>query len=236
MPTNTIHGKAMRLTLLALALLPAALHAQVTRDSVILVSSSRTTRLVPDRASLYVVVEGTAETAADAVARVQTKLKGVSDALRAFTARLEIDPPVAYSVGPTPPLNGYPIGPGPGTQLARTVIRVQGLRTDQVTNLITAVLGAGAASTSALIFESTVADSVRRVRLSEALTTAKADAESMAQALGGRLGALVDASSTSSPVFTQPTTLSFDSRFGSQSYAPEVNITVSVTMRYRLIR
>ena len=77
---------------------------------------------------------------------------------------------------------------------------------------------------------------VAMITMSEALTTAKADAESMAQALGGRLGALVDASSTSSPVFTQPTTFNFDNRFGSQSSAPEVNITVSVTMRYRLIR
>jgi len=66
----------MRLRLLVLVLLPLPLQAQAVRDSIVTVTASRISRIAPDRASLYVVVEGTAETAVDAVARVETKLKG----------------------------------------------------------------------------------------------------------------------------------------------------------------
>ena len=51
----------MRLRLLVLTLVPLSMQAQVVqafRDSVITVSQSRYSRIVPDRASLYVIVEG----------------------------------------------------------------------------------------------------------------------------------------------------------------------------------
>ena len=83
----------MHLRMLALALAPAALNAQIIqtgRDSVITVSAARTSRVTADRASLYVIVEGTAETATDAVARVETKLGGVSDALKKLGALVDV--------------------------------------------------------------------------------------------------------------------------------------------------
>lgn len=48
---------------------------------------------------MYVVVEGTAETAPDAVARVETKLKAVSAALKGFGSRQEVDAPIAQALG-----------------------------------------------------------------------------------------------------------------------------------------
>lgn len=226
----------MRFRLLPLlALVPLSLEAQVARDSVITVSASRTTRLAADRASLYVVVEGTAETAPDAVARVETKLKPVMDALKGFGARADVDRPVAYTVGATPAPNGYPGVAAPATNLARSVIRVQLGRPDQIAHVIAAALAAGASTTSSLSFESSVADSARRVRIAEVLGVARVDAETMAQALGGRLGALVDASTTGQLGFQQPTTLNFDNRFGQQAIAPEVIVTTTVTVRYRLL-
>ena len=65
----------LRLIFPALLLISVDLSAQVTasRDSVISVSAARNSRIVPDRAWMYVVLEGTAETAVDAVARVETK-------------------------------------------------------------------------------------------------------------------------------------------------------------------
>ena len=54
----------MRLQLFVRALLPLQLQAQSARDSVITVTSSKTARVVPDRVSFYVIVEGTAAAAA----------------------------------------------------------------------------------------------------------------------------------------------------------------------------
>ena len=228
----------MRLRLLAIALVPFAAHAQVARDSIISASSSRTSRLTPDRASFFVVVEGTAETAVDAVARVESKLKGVTDALRGFNSRIDIDRPIAYNVGPTPPPNGFPSNTGPATNLARSLIHVTTSRTDQISGLIAAALGAGAANTTPLTFESSAADSVRRTRIAEVLASVRGDAEALAQALGGRLGSVVDVSTNAGgPSFNPLSYLVFDTRFGAgQATAPEVVITTSVSIRYHLIR
>jgi len=200
-------------------------------------TASRTSRVVPDRASLYVIVEGTAETATDAIARVETKLKTVTDALRALGSRVALDPPVAYGVGPSPTPNGYPVLTTPPTNLARSVMRVQLNRPDQIANVIAAAIGAGAAGSSSLAFESSVADSVRRARIGDALTVARTDAEAIARSLGGQLGALVSVTTGGGQFgFQQPATLSLDNRFGQQMWAPEIVITTTVTVQYRVVR
>src|SRR4029077_2781528 len=140
----------MRRFLLLLALLPVSLLAQTPRDSIVSVTASRTTRIAPDRASFYLIVEGTAETPADAITRVDTKVKAVTDALKSFGSRIKLDPPIAYGVGPPPALNGYPGVAAPATNLARSVIRVQIEHPEQTAP----VIAAGAASSSSLTFES----------------------------------------------------------------------------------
>jgi uncharacterized protein YggE len=228
----------VRLRYLLLAAVPVTLNAQVVRDSIITVTASRTARIAADRASLYVTLEGTAETATDAIARVDTKIKGVTDALKALGARVVFEPPIAYSVGPTPAPNGFPGVATPASNLARTVIRVNVSGSEHLAHIIAAVLGAGAVSTSSVTFEATAADSVRRTRMAEALAVARLDAAAIAASLGGQLGALVDVSTTGNLLtgFQQPTVLNFDNRFGQQSMAPEVAITTNVTVRYRLVR
>ena len=227
----------MRLLLLALTLLPLQLPAQALRDSIITVTASRSSRVAPDRASLYLIVEGTAETATDAVARVDTKLKMVSEALKALGSRVAHDPPVAYGVGPSPAPSGYPGSSTPPTNLARSVIRVHLSRPEQTANVVAAAITAGAAGSSSLSFELSVADSVRRARIGDALGVARMDAEAIASSLGARLGALVGVSTGGTQLgFQQPSTLNFDNRFGQQASAPEIIVTTTVTVQYRLIR
>ena len=226
----------MRLRFLLLAALPAPLLAQA-RDSIISVTATRTTRVAPDRAAFYVIVEGTAETPADANARVDAKLKAVLDALNGFGARVKVDAPVAYGVGPTPNLNGYPVNPSPPTNLARSVIRVQTERPEQTAQVVAAAIGAGAASSSSLTFEASAADSIRRARVGEALSVAHGDAEAIASSLGGHLGALVNVTVTGGPFgFPNSTSLNFDNRFGQQAQVPDVAITTNVTVQYKLVR
>ena len=226
----------MRLSLLIAILLPMAAQGQTVRDSIITVTESRTSRVTPDRASIFLTIEGTAETVVDAVARVETKIKPVLDALKARGGLGEIDRPIAYGVGPTLLPNGYPGVASPATYIARSVIRVNLIRADQVAAVVAAALGAGAASASSPVFESSVADSIRRARTTEALTVAKLDAQAIAASLDGRLGALVEVSSSAIGFnFSGTTFLTFDNRFGQQTPAPEVVIAMQVTVRYRLI-
>lgn len=206
------------------------------RDSIITVSSQRTTRIAPDRVSFFIVVEGSAETAPDAVARVETKLRPVLAGLKGLGSMVEMSSPVAYSVGSASPPVGYPVAGGPLSQLARSVIRVQSSHPDQLTKVIATAIAAGASSATGMTFESTLADSIRRARIAEALTAAREEAEAIARAVGGRLGPLVEVTTGGSPgpIFG-PSQFNLDNRFGSQGNAPEVTISSTVTVRYHLV-
>lgn len=175
---------------LALLLVPASLQGQVTRDSVITVNTMRSVRVSADRASLFVSVEGTAETAREAVSRAEAKLAAVTAALRSVRDGVEIGAPVTFSVGSTMSVRGYP-GPAAAPSLtARSAIRVQVSRLSQLAPAVAAAIDAGAAGASTITFESTAADSVRRVFVVEALADARREAEAIAAGLGGRVGAL----------------------------------------------
>jgi uncharacterized protein YggE len=227
----------MRLGFVAIAIFPAVAFSQTIRDSTVSVSATRTTRIAPDRASMYVLVEGSAETPADAVARAETKLKAVTDALRALGDRAEFDRPITYSVGSAIQPNVYPQSNNALPNVSRAVIRVRVNRVDQIASVAAAALAGGASGVSSVTFEATGADSIRRSRMTEVLSIARADAQALATALDGKLGGLVDVSSTAPNIgFQGPTTLAFDSRFMQPTQVPEVSITTSVTVRYRLVR
>jgi uncharacterized protein YggE len=223
--------------ILAVTILPLRLSAQSPRDSIISVSASRSSRIAADRASFYVIVEGTAETPADALTRVDGKVKAVTEALKTFGSRVTLDPPMAYGVGPTPAPNGYPGVAAPATHLARSVIRVQLNRADQVATVVAAAIAAGASNMSSLSFESSVADSVRRARMTEALGVARGDAQAIAHSLGLQLGALVSVNTGGGPIGFQPQpSLIFDNRFSPQAAAPEITISANATVQYRVVR
>jgi hypothetical protein len=77
---------------------------------------------------------------------------------------------------------------------------------------------------------------VRRKLATDALTAARADVQTVAASLGGQLGALVDAG-TSTP-FSGPVPSMFFpvESFSQQTTAPEVTFTVTANVRYRLVR
>jgi len=227
----------MRLGLVVLALSPAVVQAQTIRDSTISVSATKITRIVPDRATMYVLVEGSAETPSDAVTRAETKLKAVSEALKTLGSSAEPDRAITYSVGPTPQPNVYPGAAVPQSNISRAVLRVSMNRVDQIARVAAGALAAGASGVSTITFESTVADSVRRSRMTEVLAVARADALALATALNGKLGGLVDVTSTAGNIgFAGPAMLNFETRFMQPTQVPEVTITTSINVRYRLIQ
>jgi uncharacterized protein YggE len=84
-----------------------------------------------------------------------------------------------------------------GYTVQNTVV-VELRRIDQVGPALDAVLSKGANVVSSLQFYSSQAEQVQRQALQNAITRARADAEVMAAAAGGRLGELVELSSGTS--------------------------------------
>ncbi len=228
---------ALRRATLTLLLLPTLAAAQqATRDSVISVTASRTVRVAPDRATLFVTVEGTAESSSDALARVDSKLKGIGAALRGLGAGVTAGAPTTVSVSPTPNNRGFPSAPSANTLTARAAFKVQVSDIAMLARVFAAATDAGAASTGALTFESSAADSIRRAEMAIAIQGARLDAEAIARALGARVVGFVDANTNVGQAFSQPATLPSENFGGSPLFAPEVTLTVTVGVRFRLMR
>jgi hypothetical protein len=125
----------MRLGFVVLALFPTIAFAQTICGNTMSVSANKISRIAPDRASMYVLAEGTAETPADAVARTETKPKSVTDAIRALGSRAEFDRPITYNVGTVVQRGSYlePVNPLPNVSL--TGVRVYVNRVDQIASV-----------------------------------------------------------------------------------------------------
>ena len=217
-------------------LFPALLAAQSTRDSVVSASATRTARLPADRATLLVSIEGTAETAREAVARAEAKATTVSEALRRVSGGADVGRPMAFSVAATPTMRSFPSAPTGPSFTAKIAIRLVITNLGQLPALLATALDAGATTTSSVAYETSAADSVRRRLAIDAVTAARTDVQAVAASLGGQLGALVDAG-TNAPFSTLAPTMFFPlESFTQQTAAPEVTFTVTANVRYRLVR
>lgn len=166
----------------------------------IVTSGTGEAQVAPDRATIFVGVETRAATAAAAGTENARKQKAILDTLRALglggdqlsTMNYNVSPQMQYNQQTgTSKLVGYTV-----TNTVRAEVR----RIEDVGRLIDAALAKGANDISSLQFTSSKADSVRRAALSLAVDHARADAEALARAAGGSLGALLELSSSFVPV------------------------------------
>lgn len=204
----------------------------------IIATATRTARITPDRVTLYVTVEGSGESPTEAAQRAAQRLQAVRSALQPFATGRDAISTVPYGVSPAPNMPGFPGTSSQTSFVARYVVRVQPARIDQITQLGTAAIAAGASAASHPMFEASSADSVRRLRYAEALSHARRDAEALAAALGGRLGAILEVSSTGGPrQGDSPPYFTFVTRyeFPGQVQPPDVLVSATVTVRYRFI-
>jgi uncharacterized protein len=230
--------------LVSLLLVPTIASAQGARvedDGIPRVSATATrmARLAPDRVTVYAVVEGAAESAPEAAQRAERKLQAVTEAVKQLGARVEVVGTVPYGVMPAPNYGGFPGQTASNPFVARYVMRVQPARVDQLMNVSSALMAAGVSVVTPPSFESASADSARRAKFSEALSQARADAEALAAGLGMRLGALIEVIGNQGPQqsFNQ-SFIAFGRGYdmGGPGQPPEVTVTASVTVRYRLQR
>ena len=160
----------------------------------IAVSGQGEATVVPDRARLSIGVQTQAATAADASARNATLQRAVIEAIRGQGIAAEQISTSGYNVYPEQTydqatrrsrITGY--------NVQNTVV-VEIRETARVGPVLDAVLARGANLVSSLQFYSSQAETVQRRALQSAIERARADAEAMAAAAGGRLGDLLELS------------------------------------------
>ena len=189
----------MRSTLLSLPiaalgalLAPASAQSPATPPSPpqIVTTASGEATVVPDRATIILTVETRASTAAAAGADNANRQRAVLDALRAAGIASEDLTTLGYSVTPEmrydgrePRVTGY---------VARNAVRVKVNRIEQVGPIIDTGIAKGANSVSSLRYFSSRTEELRRTALAAAVAKARADAEAMARAAGGTVGALLE--------------------------------------------
>jgi uncharacterized protein len=161
-------------------------------------------RVTPDRAQIHIGVQTRAATAAQAGSDNATKARAVIDAVRAKGIPAEQIATSDYNLYPEydhqeQPRTG-PQGPRVIGYVANNTVRVEVRRLDQVGPVIDAALAAGANMVNSIQFSASNMDAARRTALAEAVSRARGDAEALARAAGGSLGALLELNTQSPPV------------------------------------
>lgn len=149
----------------------------------------------PDRARVSIGVQTQALTSSDAATRNAATQQAVIAAIKALGIPAERITTTGYNVYPEQRYDQGSSRPRiVGYNVQNTVV-VDVWKVDQVGAVIDAALGKGANMISGLALYSSQEDAVRRKALANAVAKARADAEAMAAAAGGQLGALIELSS-----------------------------------------
>ncbi|MEP6778557.1 MAG: SIMPL domain-containing protein [Gemmatimonadaceae bacterium] len=218
---------------------PIAAQAQAVapRDTTVSASVSRTARATADRVTMYAAVEGIAETPQAALDRLQVKLKAVGDSVHRVAPAILLDRPISYGVT-LAQTNSYPPPQGP-LYSARAGLKMTLSRMSDMSLAQAAAITAGAVTVGGYSFESMAVDSIWHVKLIEAVQMSHDMAEASAKAAGFQLGSLISINTNGGPQnqnFGQLPQLSFDPRNYQQYAAPEINVTITVSASYRLVR
>jgi uncharacterized protein YggE len=224
----------IRLSILALSALASSASAQVPTvpraASEIVTSGNGEATLTPDRAVVRIGMQTNAPTAAAASSRNVRKVEAVIDTLRKLGYRVDSLRTVGFGVSPN---YNYEEGRKLVDYQATATIRVAVNRLDRLGLTLDAVLAAGASDVSNISFESDSEAAGRRTALGKALRTARADAEALAAAAGGRLGRLLEA--TTQPE-ARPMMQMADMRASNAALPPQdVLVMVHVQARWEFL-
>ncbi|HEY9227810.1 MAG TPA: SIMPL domain-containing protein [Gemmatimonadaceae bacterium] len=204
----------------------------------IVVTGTGQASVAPDRATIYIGVQTRAATAAAAGAENARRQRAILDTLRKVgvgsdqlsTTNYNVSPEMQYSpTGQTPPkVTGYVVS---------NSVRVELRQIEDIARVIDAALAKGANEISSLQLYSSKADSVRRAALSGAVADARADAEALALAAGGRLGQLLELSSVEPTI--RPITVMMAPKAAAAERTPieagQQTVSATVTARWAFL-
>lgn len=154
------------------------------------------TKITPDRARLEVSVQTRAATAAEAGAQNAKKQQSVLDALRKVGFTSEQLSTVNYNLFPEMQYDKNGQSPRVVAYNATNTVRIDIRDVGMIGKAIDASLEAGANMISSLSFYSSNTDAARRSALASAVARARSDADAMASAAGGSVGALLELSTS----------------------------------------
>ena len=169
---------------------PAPSGAPSAKDPEVTTSGRGETRLAPDYAYVTIGVTNPAQNAVDAASENARRFESILGALRSFglndrqllTSRYNLTQNFEY------PKNGQP---KPSGFVARSTIRAEVRRLEDLGKIIDASIASGATEVSGVQFLASNTDEARRTAMTEAVRQARADADAMARAAGGSLGRLI---------------------------------------------
>lgn len=217
---------------------PASTGFPVTAPQVV-TSATGEAHFTPDRAAIYVGVQTRAATAVSAGRDNAQRQKAIIDAIvglgigrdQVSTQNYSVYPETRYDTnGQRPIVTGYVVS---------NVVRVELKRIDQVGSVIDGALSKGANQINSLEFFASNPDSARREALADAVAKARGDAEAMARAAGGALGALAELSSADvgpRPIFRMEAVASQKTMAPTPIEVGEQIVRVSVTARWYIIQ
>ncbi len=164
--------------------------APSTREPELTASGRGETRLAPDYAYVTIGVTSQAQNAVDAASENARRFDSIIGALHSFglndrqllTSRYNLTQNYEYPKNAPPKPSGF---------TARSTIRAEVRRLEDLGKLIDASIASGATEVSGVQFLASNTDDARRSAMTEAVRQARADADAMARAAGGTLGRLI---------------------------------------------
>jgi uncharacterized protein YggE len=205
------------------------------------VSGEGEARAKPDRAMINIGVQSRAATAAAAAAENARKQSAVLDTLRKLgytseqltTANYSVSPEMQYDQqGQRPRVIGYVVS---------NTVRVDVREIDRAGAALDAALAKGANEIHGLNFYLSDPGPSRRAAIADAVAKARADAEALAAAAGGRLGPILELSvSPSGPImFRQQVTMDMRGAGAEAASTPIVGgeevVRASVSIRWTFV-
>lgn len=188
-PRSIASWTACLCALIAVFALPVRADSAPAAAAVIAVSGTGEVVLTPDRASLIIGVETSANTAAAAGADNAKIHQAVKAALTAAGVASSDLSSVGYSVTTTwKYTSGAPVKTG---YRASNSVKVEVHDLDRIGPLLDVALGAGATGVNDVSYEAKDEDQARQQALVKAVAQARSDADTLAKAAGGRLGNLL---------------------------------------------
>ena len=232
------------LALAALAIAPlSSSGAQATPvltmgPAVLSTSGQGEAKVTPDRASVLVNVQTRDVTAANAAADNARKTKSVLDALGKLGLSRDQLSTEGYTVYPEMRYDKDGGSPRVAAYVVTNTVHAESRRPEQAGAIVDAAIGAGANMINGLSFYASSIDEARRQAIDAAVASARADAEAMARAAGGTLGALLELSTNGPTVPPRPM---YDMAVRSKAMMAEATpvnpglqtVTVFVSARWR---
>jgi uncharacterized protein YggE len=190
--------------------------------------------LPPSKALIRLDVETRASKAGEASNQAGRRVRAVREAIHALGFPLDSIRTVSFTVSPT---YDYQKGQKPIDYRAVGSIELTVRKLEQIGPVLDTALASGVTQVPDITFDSDSLPVARNLAITRALNRARADAEAIARAAGGRLGRLLSATTSGSPMPypVMRAKMTLQEQGGAPDVSQEVTVRVSVQARWEFL-